>query len=143
MLPKSFGLVTDKLLKLVERPAVELAVKLFTSSLLNSDLAQIFKSKYSVFRGYNLLRYTMVDISRKPSFLTGHSLKLAFGRFGAFGLQLFAKIGITSAPIFDLLRVEKSVIRADCRYSLSHDLIPRTLSVVTFTGSLCSRDTCR
>jgi len=114
MLPKSFGLVTDKLLELVERPGVELAVKLFTSSLLNSDLAQIFKSKYSVFRGYNLLRYTMVDISRKPSFLTGHSLKLAFGRFGAFGLQLFAKIGITSAPFFDLLRVEKSVIRADC-----------------------------
>ena len=45
MLSKSFSLVTEKLLKLVERPVIELAVELFASSLLNSDLAQIFKSK--------------------------------------------------------------------------------------------------
>jgi len=114
MLSKRFGLVADKLLKLVERPAIELKVKLFASSLLNSDLAQIFKSKYGVFRVYNLLGYAVIYISHKPSFLAGHSLKLAFGRAGAFGLQLFAKIGITSTPIFDLLRVEKPVIRANC-----------------------------
>ena len=103
MLSKSFSLVTEKLLKLVERPVIELAVELFAPSLLNSDLAQIFKSKYSIFRVYNLLGYTVVNISHKPSFLAGHSLKLAFGRTGAFGLQLFSKIGITSAPILDLL----------------------------------------
>ena len=114
MLSKSFGLVTDKLLKLIERPTIELAVELFASSLLNSDLAQIFKSKYSMFRVHNLLGYAVIHISHKPSFLTCHSLKLAFGRFGAFGLQLFAKIGITSTPIFDLLGVVKRVIRADC-----------------------------
>ena len=114
VLSKSFSFVTDKLLKLVERPVIELAVKLFASSLLNSDLAQIFKSKYSVFRVHNLLGYAVIDISHKPSFLAGHSLKLAFGRTGAFGLQLFSKIGITSAPVFDLLGVVKRVIRANC-----------------------------
>ena len=114
VLSKSFCFVTDKLLKLVERPVIELAVKLFASSLLNSDLAQIFKSKYSVFRVHNLLGYAVIGISHKPSFLAGHSLKLAFGRTGAFGLQLFSKIGITSAPIFDLLGVVKRVIRANC-----------------------------
>ena len=87
VLSKSFCFVTDKLLKLVERPVIELAVKLFASSLLNSDLAQIFKSKYSVFRVHNLLGYAVIGISHKPSFLTGHSLKLAFGRTGAFGLE--------------------------------------------------------
>ncbi len=114
MLSKSFSLVTEKLLKLVERPVIELAVELFAPSLLNSDLAQIFKSKYSVFRVHNLLGYAVIDISHKPSFLTRHSLKLAFGRFGAFGLQLSSKIGISSTPILDLLRVVKRVIRADC-----------------------------
>ena len=103
MFSERFSLVADKLLKLVERPVIELAVKLFASSLLNSDLAQIFKSKYSVFRVHNLLGYAVIDISHKPSFLTRHSLKLAFGRFGAFGLQLFSKIGISSTPILDLL----------------------------------------
>jgi len=114
MFSKSLSFVADKLLKLVESPIIELAVELFASSLLNSDLAQVFKSKYSIFRVYNLLGYTVVNISHKPSFLTGHSLKLAFGRVGAFGLQLFTKMGITSTPILDLLGVEKSVIRADC-----------------------------
>ena len=114
MFSKSLSFVADKLLKLVESPIIELAVELFASSLLNSDLAQAFKSKYSIFRVYNLLGYTVVNISHKPSFLTGHSLKLAFGRAGAFGLQLFTKMGITSTPILDLLGVEKSVIRADC-----------------------------
>lgn len=114
MLSDRFSLIADKLFKLVERPAIELAIKLLASSLLNSDLAQILKSKYSVFRVHNLLGYAMIDISHKPSFLARHSLKLAFGRTGAFGLQLFAKIGITSTSIFDLLRVVKRVIRADC-----------------------------
>jgi len=114
MLSNSLSLVSDKLLKLIKRPTIELAVKLFTSTLLNSDLAQIFESKYSIFRIHNLLRYAVIDISRKPSFPTGQTLELAFGRFGAFGLQLLAKIGITSTPIFDLLGVEESVVRADC-----------------------------
>jgi hypothetical protein len=114
VLSKSFRFITDKLLKLVERPAIELAVELFASSLLNSDLAQIFKSKYSIFRVHNLLGYAMIHISHKPSFPARHTLQFAFGRFGAFGLQLFAKIGITSTPVFDLLRAVKRVIRADC-----------------------------
>jgi len=114
VLSKSFSLITDKLLKLVERPVIELAVELFAPSLLNSDLAQILKSKYSIFRVHNLLGYAVVDISHKPSFPTRQTLQLLPGRLGAFGLQLFAKISITSAPIFDLLRVEKPVIRADC-----------------------------
>ena len=114
MFSERFSLVADKLLKLVERPVIELAIKLFASSLLNSDLAKIFKSKYSVFRVHNPLGYAVIDISHKPSFHAGHSLKFALGRTGAFGLQLFAKMGITSAPIFDLLGVVKRVIRADC-----------------------------
>jgi hypothetical protein len=48
VLSKSLSFVPDKLLKLVERPAIELSIKLLTSSLLDSDLAQIFQSKYSV-----------------------------------------------------------------------------------------------
>ena len=114
VLSKSFSLITDKQLKLVERPVIELAVELFAPSLLNSDLAQILKSKYSIFRVHNLLGYAVVDISHKPSFPTRQKLQLLPGRLGAFGLQLFAKISITSAPVFDLLRVEKPVIRADC-----------------------------
>ncbi|VVB71142.1 Uncharacterised protein [uncultured archaeon] len=113
MLSERFGLIADKLFKLAERPAIELAAKLFTSSLLDSDLAQIFKSKYGAFRVYDLLGYAVIDISHKPSFLAGHLPKLAFGRACAFGLQLFAKIGITSTPILDLLGVVKCVIRAD------------------------------
>ncbi len=76
---KSLGLVADKLLELIEGPAIELLVKLLASSLLNSDLAEVFESKYSIFRVHNLLGYTMVSISRKPSFPASHSLKLAFG----------------------------------------------------------------
>jgi len=113
MLPKSLSFVADKLLELAERPVIELAVELFTSALLNSDFAQIFKSKYIVFRVHNLLRYAVIGISHKPSFLTRQTLKLAFGRSGAFGLQLFTKVGITSTPIFNLLRAVKRVIRAD------------------------------
>ncbi len=114
MFSKSFSIIPDKLLKLVERPAIELAVELFTSSLQNSDLTQIFKGKYSIFRVYNLLRYAMVHISRKPSLPTRQTLKLVFGRFGAFGLQLLTKIDVLSTPVFDLLGVEKPIIRADC-----------------------------
>jgi hypothetical protein len=113
MFSNSFGLVPDKLLKLIERPAIELLVKLFASAFLDSDLAQIFKSKYSVFRVHNLLGYTVIGISREPSFLTCHSLKLAFGRFGAFGLQLLSEMGILSTPILDPLGVEELIIRAD------------------------------
>lgn len=113
MLSKSLCLVHNKLFKLVERPAIQLPIELFTSALLNPDLAQIFKSKYGVLRVHYLLRYAVVGISRKPSFLTGHSLELAFGRFGAFGLQLLTKIGILSTPTLNLLRVEKCIIRAD------------------------------
>ena len=114
ILAKSLGFVADKLLKLVERPVIELTVELFTPAILNPDFAQIFQSKYIVFRVHNLLGYAVIDISHKPSFLTRQTLKLAFGRSGASGLQLFAKIGITSTPVFDLLRVVKRVIRADC-----------------------------
>ncbi len=114
LLSKSFSLIPDKLLKPIERPAIELAVELFTSSLLNSDLAKIFKSKYSIFQVHNLLRYTVVHISRKPSFPIRQTLKLAFGRFGAFGLQLSAKIGIPGPHVLDFLGVEEPVIRADC-----------------------------
>jgi hypothetical protein len=114
VLSKRLGFIADKLLKLVERPVIELAVELFTSALLDSDFAQIFKSKYIVFRVNNLLRYAVIGVGHKPSFLTRQTLKFAFGRFGAFGLQLLAKMGIMSTPIFDLLRVVKRVIRADC-----------------------------
>jgi hypothetical protein len=114
MLSKSFGLIPDKLLKLIERPVIELAIELFAFTLLDSDLAQIFKSKYSIFRVYNLLGYAVINISHKPSFHTRQTLKLAFGRLGAFGLQLFTKIGIPRTPILDLLGVVKRIIRADC-----------------------------
>jgi hypothetical protein len=113
MFSDSFGFISDKLFKLVERPTIKLAVELLSSSLLNSNLAQILKSKYSIFRIHNLLGYAMVHISPKPSFLTRQTLKLAFGGFGAFGLQFLAKIGITSTPVLRLLGVKEPVIRAD------------------------------
>ncbi len=49
MLSNSFSFIANKLPKLIEWPAIELPVELLASALLNSDLAQIFKSKYSVF----------------------------------------------------------------------------------------------
>ena len=88
MFSKSLSLVSDKLFKLVERPAVEFAIEFTTSTLLDSDFAQIFKSKYSIFRVHNFLRYAVIDISRKPSLATRKTLKLSFGRRSAFGLQL-------------------------------------------------------
>ena len=48
MLSESFCFVPDKLLKLVERPVVELSVELRSSSLLNSDLAQGCRESFSV-----------------------------------------------------------------------------------------------
>jgi len=56
----------------------------------------------------------VIGISHKPSFPAGHLLQLAFGRAGAFGLQLFSKMGISCPPILDLPGVVKRVIRADC-----------------------------
>jgi hypothetical protein len=61
VLSKSLRFVPDKLLKLIEWPAIELSIELLTSSLLNSNLAKVFKSKYSVFRVHNLLRYIYSD----------------------------------------------------------------------------------
>jgi len=40
MFSEGVSFIADKLLKLIERPAIELAVKLFASSLINSDLLQ-------------------------------------------------------------------------------------------------------
>lgn len=114
MLPKGLSLVPKKLLELVKRPVVELAVELLTSSLLDSDLAQIFESKHRKIRVRDLLRYAMVHVSHKPSFLAGETLELAFCRLGAFRLQLSAKVSILGSGIFDLLRVVKRVIGADC-----------------------------
>lgn len=114
VLPKGLSLVPKKLLELVKRPVVELAVELLTSSLLDSDLAQIFESKHRKIRFRDLLRYAMVHVSHKPSFLAGETLELAFCRLGAFRLQLSAKVSILSSGIFDLLRVVKRVIGADC-----------------------------
>jgi hypothetical protein len=55
----------------------------------------------------------VVHISRKPSLTARKTLELAFGRWSAFGLQLFAKIGIFRTPVLDLLGVEEPIIRAD------------------------------
>jgi len=114
MLPKSFRFVPDKLFQLVKRPIVELPVELPASPLLDSDLAQIFKSKHRKLRVRDLFRYTVVHVSHKPSFLTGETLELAFCRLGAFRLQLFPKMSIPSSGIFNLLRVAKRVIGTDC-----------------------------
>lgn len=114
MLPKVLSFVPKELLKLVKRPVVELPVELLTSSLLDSDLAQVFESKHRKIRVRDLLRYAMVHVSHKPSFLASETLELAFCRLGAFRLQLFAKVSILSSGIFNLLRVVKRVIGADC-----------------------------
>ena len=119
VLSNSFSLILDKLLKLMERPAIEFPVELLAFALPDSDLTQILESKYSVFRADNLLRDAMVYISRKPSLATGKLLKLAFGRRSAFGLQLLTKIGNFSTPILDFLRVEEPIIRADCNIDYS------------------------
>jgi len=121
MLSESFCFVPDKLLKLVERPAVELSAELLSSSLLNSDLAKIFKSKHRVFRVCDLLRYAMVDVSRKPSFSARKILLRPFCRPSAFGLQLFSKVSMLCSGVFHLLRVVKSVIGARLLCSQSHD----------------------
>lgn len=108
MLSRSSGLITCKRLMLAERPAIELAVELSASFRPFSDLAHVFKSKCSVFRVHNLPGYAMIRISHKPSFPAGHSLQLAFGRAGVIGQQLFSKVVITSAPVFDLIGIEES-----------------------------------
>jgi len=131
VLSKSLSFVAYKLLKLIERPAIELSAKRLTSALLNSNLAKVFKSKYSVLRVHYLLGYAVIHISREPSFPTRHALKLAFGWFGAFGLQLLSEIGVLSAPILDLLGVEKSVIRADSNIHYS-TIYSKNFKVINF-----------
>lgn len=113
MLPNVLCLVPKELLKLVKRPVIELPVELLTSSLLDSDLAQVFQSKHRKIRVRDLFRYAVVHVSHKPSFLASEPLKFASSRRGAFRLQLLSKVSIFSSGVFDLLRVVKRVIRTD------------------------------
>lgn len=114
VLSESFCFVPEKLLKLVERPTVELSFELLASSLLNSNLAQILKSKHCVIRVHDLLRYAMVNVSHKPSFSARKLPQLPFCRPSAFGLQLFSKVSILRSSILHFLRVVKGIIGADC-----------------------------
>jgi hypothetical protein len=139
MFPESFGLVLEELFKLVKRPAIKLPAELFTSSLLDSDFAQVFESKHRKIRVCDLLRYAMVHISHKPFFLAGETPEFAFSRLGAFRLQLFPKVSKLGSGIFNLLRVVKRVIGAD---SDVHDTsinpenfeIRRWIGIVVFKG---------
>jgi hypothetical protein len=119
VLSQRLCLISDKLFKLVERPTIEFEVELLASALLDSDLAQVFKSKHGILRVHYLLRYAVVHISRKPSLTARKTLELAFGRWSAFGLQLFAKIGIFRTPVLDLLGVEEPIIRTDSNIDYS------------------------
>ncbi len=114
MLSEGLSLVPKELLKLVKRPVVELLIELLASSLLDSDLAQVFESKHRKIRVRDLFRYAVIHVSHKPSFLARKTLELVSSRLGAFRLQLFTKVSIFSSCILDLLRVVKRVIGADC-----------------------------
>jgi len=106
----SFGFVADKLFKLVETPIVKFPVKVFTSTFLNANAGQVFKSNHIKGHIDNVFGNTMVNIRHKPSFLSADLLKKTFSRFGAFGLEVLPQICIFSSCIFDAARIEKDII---------------------------------
>ena len=83
-----FGLVADKLLKLIERPVGEKPI-LGSSMFGCSDTVQFFQNNYSVFSCVcdNSLGETMVDICHEPFLPSAHLNEMFFCGMGAYALQ--------------------------------------------------------
>lgn len=111
---KILGLVLDKLFKFVERPGIQFPVELSTTPFLHTDLCEIFKSEHSVGEVNNLLRDTMINVSHKPSFSSGHFTEFPFGGTSAFGLKRGSEVRELSANILHRLRIKERVIGTDC-----------------------------
>lgn len=116
-LAKSFGLVPNEPLQLIEAPVVELPIELLAFSLLHSYLAQIFEGEHSIASVNNGLSYAMIHVSHKPSFPSAHLFELSLGGSGAFGLKFCSKLGILSSDVLHSLAIEELVVRAN-RYVL-------------------------
>ena len=84
LLTKILRFIPNKLFQFKERPVVQFPVELGTTSFLNADLGQVFECECGEIRVDNLLRDTVINISHKPSFPTGHFTEFPFSRSGAF-----------------------------------------------------------
>jgi len=114
LLAKFLGFVPDKLFQFIERPVVESPVELSASPFLDTDLAQVFKSKHRVAGVNDLLRDTVIDISHKPSFPTSDYAEFPPCRPGAFGLQLRTKTCIFCTCVLNRFGVKERVIGTYC-----------------------------
>jgi hypothetical protein len=109
-----FRFVPDKLFDLVERPVPELAIKRFPAPILHTDFGQIFECKHSIGELNNLLRDTVIDVSHKPSFSTGHFAEFPLCGSSAFGLEFGSEMGVFTTDVLHSRRIKKCVIGADC-----------------------------
>lgn len=88
--PGEFGFVRDKLLQLVERPAMQIATLRATNPYPLADALQILKSNPAagVFSPiHNLFADTMIFLLDKTLFLAGKTFQNTTRRSGSFGLQ--------------------------------------------------------
>lgn len=110
---KRFGFIPDKLLKLVERPVVELPVKLSpASAVLDSNAGEVFKRKYIEGHIHDLFRDTVVNILNKPFFFSADLLKKTFSRLSAFALEFSPKMLVFASNILNLFAIKESIVRA-------------------------------
>lgn len=111
-LAECFRLVSQELLKLEERPAVELRVELPASPLLDSYAFQVLKGEGSEGRLGYLLGYAMVHVSHKPSLSPRKPLELPFGGASAFGLEPLSEVCILPPTVLHTLGIEKPAVGA-------------------------------
>ena len=113
-LTQILGFIPDKLFQFVERPVIQFPVELVPSTFLHADLGQIFECEHGIRRLNYLLRDTVINVSHKPSFPTGHFTEFPFCRSGAFGLQFGSEMRVLCTNILHSLRIKKRVIRTHC-----------------------------
>ena len=107
----SFSLISEKLVKFIERPIIEFASKICSfSSALNSYTGQIFNSKNIKRHRHNSLRDTVIDPGNKPLLFPADLPEKFFSRFSAFALKFRSKICVLCPHVLDRFTIEKSII---------------------------------
>lgn len=110
---KSFRLIPQKLLELVERPLIQLSIKVASAAFLYADLGQILDGinpKGHLPDGFG---ETMVHVSHKPFLPSCQAVEFPLRRSGAFRLKLLAEIRIFCSNVLHLLRIKKAIVRTD------------------------------
>jgi hypothetical protein len=114
LLTEILGFVPDKLFQFIERPGIQVPIELGTTSFLHADFGQVFKCEHGIRELNNMLRDTVIGISHKPSFSTGHPAEFPLGRSSAFGLKFGSEMGVVTTGILHSRRIKKCVVGTDC-----------------------------